>query len=508
MLNLASIFQSGMVLQREKVGCIWGVTEPDEKVTLDILGQHIEEQADSEGKFYIEYKPLKATKSAEVIVRSGDDAVILENVAVGEVWIAGGQSNMEFHMRYEKNLKEIKPNCNNSHIRFFDVPEVAYDGQLEAFDYSEMGKWRKATPEDIEYFTAVGYYFAADLQKDLDVPVGIIGCNWGGTVAASWMNPETVRKCGKEWMDEYEDFAANADLSDYYKRQNQSIINDRGNLFRDPFSEFIMPKTPSSEEIAEFFAGMGDFEPPAADEPLPFNIPGALYEHMVKTIAPISARGVLWYQGESDDESGRAHLYENMLTGMIADWRKLFKDDSLAFIIVQLPGFESWLQSKNNRYDLIRKAQQGVTKKVSNTYLCSASDMGEQFDIHPKNKKPIGERMALLAKGHVYGEDVLCDAPEVEKAEVKDGNIEISFSNVGEGLVLEGDEINSLNILNEQGSKINDFRYEIAGDKLKLTLKIDETNKPVKIEFAQEKFYVVNLYNSSRIPAIPFEISL
>ena len=507
MLNLASIFQSGMVLQREKVGHIWGMTGPGEKVSLDILGQHIEGQADVEGRFSIEYEPLNATKSADVVVRAGNEAVVLEDVAVGEVWIAGGQSNMEFHMRYERNLEDIKPECNNSHIRFFDVPEIAFEEQKKAFDYSKMGIWRKANPEDIEYFSAVGYYFAADLYKDLEVPVGIIGCNWGGTIAAAWMNPNTVKSVGPEWMKDYENFAAKVDWENYYKRQLSGPINDRGNLFADPFSEFIMPKTPSMAEIGEFFEKMrGFFEPPAIDEPLPCNIPGALYEHMLKTIAPISARGVLWYQGESDDEFNRAHLYEKMLTGLIYDWRTLFKDESLSFIIVQLPGFESWLQSQNNRYDLIRKAQQEVTKKVANTYLCSASDMGEQFDIHPKNKKPIGERMALLARGHVYGEDVLCDAPEMENVEVKDGAIEISFSNVGEGLVLEGDEINSLKILDN--NKNIAFTHKIVDNKLVLQSNVNVLNEKIKIEFAQEKFYIVNLYNSSHIPVVPFEISL
>ncbi len=508
MLKLAKIFQSGMILQREKMGHLWGKTSPEAVVTLDIQGQHIEAKADANGGFCLEYQPLRATSSDEVIVKSGDDAIILENVAVGEVWLAGGQSNMEFHMRYEKNLSQVKPDCNNPNIRFYDVPELAFDGQEEAFDYSRMGIWRKATAEDIEYFSAVGYYFAATVQKELQVPVGIIGCNWGGTVSAAWMNPDTVKKCGKEWMDDYDKFAAATDMKDYYNRQLSNSMNDRGNPFADPFYEMIMPRTPSQEELNEFFAKMVatgiDIESFKGGEPMPSAIPGALYEHMLKTIAPIAVRGVLWYQGESDDESFRAHLYESMLTGLISDWRDSLCDDMLPFIIVQLPGFEHWLQVTNNRYDLIREAQYNVSKKVKNTYLCSASDMGEQFDIHPKNKKPVGERMALLAMGHVYERDVLCDAPEMESVTKEENSIVISFANAKDGLILEGNGINALKLVDEKNVEIA-FNYETSGNSVKLTPENGDLDSVVKVLFAKDKFYIVNLYNTNHIPAVPFE---
>ena len=257
---------------------------------------------------------------------------------------------MEFHMRYEKHLGEIKSNCANPRIRFFDVPEVAFDGQRDCFDYSRMGIWRKACPEDIEYFCAAGYYFARELEKDLDVPVGIVGCNWGGTVSAAWMDPATVLEAGPEWSEAYEDFAASADWEDYWARQRVSVLNDRGNPFADAFSELLMPRTPAPEEVQAFFASLaasGNIPDVRPGELLVHHIPGALYEHMVKPTAPFAIRGFLWYQGESDDEAGRAHLYERMLTGLIGDWRRLWGDETLPFLIVQLPGFERWLECVN-----------------------------------------------------------------------------------------------------------------------------------------------------------------
>ena len=228
---------------------------------------------------------------------------------------------------------------------------------------------------------------------------------------------------------------------------------------------------------------------------------------MISRILPYTLKGVLWYQGESDDEHFMSHLYEFMLTGLISDWRECLGDDNLPFIIVQLPGFEHWLHVSNNRYDLIRNAQYAVTKKVKNTYLCSASDMGEQFDIHPKNKKPVGERMALLARGYVYNEDVLCDAPEVEGVKNEADDIIISFTNANDGLILEGNEINALKVLDAADVEI-EFNYEISGNTVRISPKNCSVDSIARIQFAKDKFYVVNLYNSSHIPAIPFEISI
>jgi hypothetical protein len=126
-------------------------------------------------------------------VAAGDERITLTDVAVGEVFIAGGQSNMEFWMRYDKEVEDYRPTCDNPRIRFYDQPKCSYPGQTNDFDYSKVGIWRKATPKDLDYFSAVGYYMARGLEMVLDVPVGIVGCNYGGTTSAAWMTPEHAR---------------------------------------------------------------------------------------------------------------------------------------------------------------------------------------------------------------------------------------------------------------------------------------------------------------------------
>ena len=503
-MKLATIFQSGMVLQREKPAAVWGTADPGACVHVTVQGKSAEAIADADGSWCLYIEPLCASENETMTVSAGNEEIVLEDIAVGEVWLAGGQSNMEFHMRYEKHLSEVKPVCSNANIRFFDVPEVAYDGQLEDFDYSRMGFWRKATPEDIEYFTAVGYYFAHALEADLNVPVGIVGCNWGGTVTASWMEPATIESVSKPWMDHYREFYDSTDMDDYWKRQRaNSMINDRGNLFADPFSEFIMPATRSPEEIAEFFESMGIGVGDLTAEIIPSLLPGSLYEHMLMTIIPYTVRGVLWYQGESDEEMGHADQYGAMLTGLISDWRKALEDATLPFLVVQLPGWERWLGSVNNDYMTVREYQQQVADTADNVWLCSISDVGEQFDIHPKNKLPVGERLALLARGHVYGEDILCDAPRGVAAAREGNEIRITFTGAEGGLEIRGDELAAMEVICD--GKPAGFTSSVEGETLVLTL-AEEYSGPAEVRFAKTKWYLVNLYNKAGIPAVPFTV--
>lgn len=412
---------------------------------------------------------------------------------------------MEFQMRYEKHLSEVKPACSNANIRFFDVPEIAYDGQLEDFDYSRMGFWRKATPEDIEYFTAVGYYFARALETDLHVPVGIVGCNWGGTTASAWMTRESVEQAGKPWMDKYRESISALDMDAYWQRQHTNLLNDRGNPFADPFSEFVMPATRSPQEIAEFFGRMKGQIESFLNDMLPQQIPGCLYEHMLMTIVPYTVRGVLWYQGESDEENGHADLYASMLTGLIHDWRAAMQDAGLPFLVVQLPGWERWLESVNNDYMTIRECQQQVADTVDNVWLCSISDVGEQFDIHPKNKLTVGERLALLARGYVYGEDILCDAPRGVSATCEGKEIRIAFAGAEGGLEIRGDELAAMEVICD--GKPAEFTAAADGEILVLTL-AEECSGQAEVRFAKTAWYLVNLYNKAGIPAVPFTLKV
>lgn len=517
MLQTAAIFQDGMILQREKPVTVWGTAAPGAQVTAEIQGKNAAGTAGEDGAWSVTFAELAASESEtlKIEAKTGTETETLSytDVAVGEVWLAGGQSNMEFHMRYEKHKQEALENCEDSRVRFFDVPEICYDGQLEQFDYSRMGIWRKATKEDLDYFSAVGYYFQKEIERVLDVPVGIIGCNWGGTTASVWMNPQTVERVGAPWMRLYEQRCEGRDMEAYWEEQKKNPMNNRGDFFSEPFNEMIMAKTLTEEEINQLMANLPDnFEEMMANMMQPQTIPGCLYEHMLKTVSPYGIRGFLWYQGESDDDiPGMNVLYKDMLTGLIADWRALWQE-KLPFLFVQLPGYDKWLfNTQENHYPVIRKCQEEVANTVEGAYLCSISDAGEERDIHPKDKKTVGERLSLLARHYVYGEDILCDAPTAKEA-VRDGNrITVTFANAGKGLHISGGELTALKVTAQGGETAFEtgeeelaFTAETEGERLLITL-AEHTDRKVKIAFAGTSWYLVNLYNEANIPAIPFE---
>ena len=535
MLKAAEIFQNNMVIQRDKPVILWGQASPEAKVCARIQEKSGETNAGSDGYWKLSLPSLKASRQETLVISSGEEVLAFENIAVGEVWVAGGQSNMEFHMRYEKHRKEEFALPPNPNLRFFDVPEVSYDGQKDDFDYSPMGVWRMAGEKDgeylsLEYFSAVGYYFQKELEQDLHVPVGIIGCNWGGTPSCAWISRETVEKTGDPWIQDYKDQTRDIDMDHYWKMQRSNPMNGRGTPFSDPFGEFVLAGTPSPEEVNEKM-GFGSQEVPEYFTMIHSeSMPGALYEHMVKTIAPFDIRGVLWYQGESDDVPGRQTLYKDMLLGLMKDWRGLWGEESLPFLIVQLPGWDHWLDLVNHDYAAIRRCQQQAVDASPNSWLCSISDAGQKDDIHPKDKKTVGHRLALLARGHVYGEAILCDAPKGISASLTNTrNIEITFENAGNGLNIQTDpegqkELPKASDAAKAGKTIEssgkieglevmadgvptEFDAKVMKDKVVLVLKTPVKEQGV-IRFAQGKWYKVNLYNSAHIPAVPFEFTI
>lgn len=457
----------------------------------------------TDGKWKVELSSLEASENETLTIQSGDQALIYEDVAVGEVWVAGGQSNMEFWMRYEKHKEDAMKDCPNKRLRFYDVPEVCYDGQIQEFDYSRQGIWREMTADNLEYFSAVGYYFQKEIEQALDVPVGIIGCNWGGTPSCSWMNPDTVKKVGNPWMIDYEERISSMDMTAYWENQHHNPMNDKGNPFADPFNEFCLPRTPSDEELMEFFSKSENDWEKIISILQPQSIPGSLYEHMLKQISPYGIKGFLWYQGESDDAPGKNVLYKDMLSGLISDWRALWGNENLPFLLVQLPGYESWMaNTQKNQYPIIRKCQENVADTVEQTWMCSISDAGEERDIHPKNKKVVGERLALLARGHVYGETILVDAPRAKMAVLEENVLKVTFQHAQGGMKLMGQAIEALEVFEDETSI--PYTAEVDGEQIIIRLETVPQGT-VKVQFAQTSWYKVNLYNQADIPAVPFE---
>lgn len=500
-IKAAKIFQDGMLLQREKSVRIWGSGEPGEKVRVMIQEKQAETYAGKDGNWSVELPPLKESFSEMMRIQSGEDQIEIADIAIGEVFVAAGQSNMEFWMRYEKNYQKMLAFCNNVNIRFFDMPKLAYDGQENDFDYHNVGIWRKASRENLAYFSAAGYYFARKLEKELSVPVGIIGCNWGGTKSLAWMQEEHGRKIQKEQTAEFEEKLKGQSYSEFCRAAGSNPMNDTGNSTWNPFNDFILPKTPSEEEIKEFLGQDGG---PVIGLANPQDAPGALYKHMVQRLAPYTVRGILWYQGESDDAiNGTQKNYKAALDAIKGDWRAAWKEPGLPFFIVQLPGFYSWFGCVNQGFSIIRECQQNSVDEDADAYLCSISDAGEKYDIHPKDKMVVGERLALLAEKYLFGKNILADAPRLKEIEREGSKITLLFENAEGGLSVDGSLVNALTVISKEHE--TEYQFMLSGEKLILNL-ADDICEKITVKFAQGAWYKVNLYNQSGIPAIPFEI--
>ncbi len=502
-IELSNIFRPGMLLQREKPVRVWGHGETGERIQVRLQGKSAETYVQPDHKWSLQIPALRASCSETMVIQGETEQIRIEDIAVGEVFVAAGQSNMEFWMRYEKHYQETVVSCENADIRFFDMPKLAYDGQEKDFDYHNVGIWRKASKEDLDYFSAAGYYFARKLQADLSVPVGMIGCNWGGTRSLAWMKDEHARKIQKEQMIDFEKKMKAQSYEEFCHTAGKNLMNDTGNSSWNPFNEFILPATPSLPEIHTFLTQDGNAGG-NVEMAKPQDAPGSLYQYMVKKLAPYTVRGVLWYQGESEDEiDGAQKNYKRALDAIKEDWRNAWEDLELPFFVVQLPGFYSWFGCTCKGFPVIRKCQQESVDEDVNAYLCSISDAGEEFDIHPKDKAIVGVRLALLAEKHLFKMNIIADPPRLSNCRREEDKIILSFKNAEGGLYLDGDNINALKVFD--GEAEVEYQFVVSDEKIILGLSEDKMSE-LTVKFACDVWYRVNLYNRAGIPAIPFEI--
>ncbi|MDO4864949.1 MAG: sialate O-acetylesterase [Clostridia bacterium] len=498
-MKLPMIFSDHMVLQRGKPIAIRGEAEAGTTVSVRLSDAQgviaaAEAHADDAGAWQATLPALEVARGLTLELSAGDERVRMDDVSVGEVWIAGGQSNMEYWLHFDAENEMALNRPENPDIRFFDYPEVSFEGELEQHDFSDFGFWRRCNSEELPWFSAVGYYFAERLQAALGVPVGIVGCNWGGTNAACWMDESDLRgSAGEVWLTEHEKRLEEMDQDDYI----QWFLSEPSNIQNHPIPgdcpEVLFPGLSREEQRRLMEGPKSRYD--GVIGPLHPCRPCGLYHLMLEKVAPYAARGVIWYQGESDRP--HADIYDGVLENMIRAWRRLWNDE-LPFLMVQLAPFGEWFGESGEAYPTLRACQQRVAERVPQVWLCSSGDAGMRWDIHPKHKRPIGERLALLARGHVYGESILCDAPAL-KAVRREGSRAILDFEHGDGLYIRGDALNALRVNGQV------CPAKVEGECLVIDLPMAEH---WKIEFAWQGYYEVNLYNAAGIPALPFRILL
>jgi sialate O-acetylesterase len=475
------LFSDGAVLQQGKEIPVWGTASEGEPVRVEFAGQTLSTTA-KDGKWSVRLKPVKAGGPFKMTL-NGENTVVLNDLWVGEVWICGGQSNMERQLGPRPPQKPIDgweeevKKADYPRMRQFTVPQTIPPSGVPP---RIQGKWATCSPQTAANFSAVGYFFGRDLHRKLNVPIGLIACNWGGTPAEAWTSRETL-----EAIPELRGIVENYDKarSDYSAKLAAYRENE--------------PKLRAEHEVAVAKAKQEGKRPP--NFPAPPKDPAAsqvsptvLREAMVTPIVPYGIRGVIWYQGESNSRNGLQ--YRTLFPATIADWRKTWGQGDFPFLFVQLAPF------KTNPPE-VREAQFMASRTVPNTAMVVTTDVGDAEDIHPTRKEPVGSRLALAARAVVYGEKLEFSGPAFRSATFSKGRAVLRFDHLGGGLVAKDGPLKGFTIAGADKQFVP-ARAEIQGGTV--VVSSDSVPEPAAVRYGWANVPDVNLFNREGLPASPF----
>ena len=523
---LAAIFTDHAVLQREKEITLWGSCPKGVKLEVSLVSQEYRKLATAEimtasDTFCVSLPPCKAGGPYELILtQEGTVSQVLTDVMVGEVWLAGGQSNMEYALKDDKDAHMGSSDPVRGDVRFYQVLRQAYI--TEDFEARERENcWMTMDDPKMETWSAVGYHFARELSKKLGCCVGIIGCNWGGTSAAAWMDREALLADPSTaciW-EEYAALLSAQDPAAYDKeRRDYLAYQEAWQLRIDAF--YAANPCGSWEEALE---AAGPCRWPGPMGPKHEFRPCGLYETMLLRITPYTMRGFLYYQGESDDH--HPEMYETLLTSLIRVWRRDFQDENLYAMLVQLPMHRYRNDPVTTSWAMIRQAQERVHKADPRSGLAVIIDQGEFDNIHPTHKKEVGHRLYLQAMAHVYGilsmDEACCPALEKIRFSSWPGQMHLSFTHCLGGF----DKERYARVVKAPKNALECAYtgFEIAGEDLvfypveaifedgatELTLLIPrEVDSPKSVRYLYAGYSMVPLFDKRGMPAAPFVVEI
>jgi sialate O-acetylesterase len=505
-------FSDNMVLQRGMQVPVWGTADPGEEVYVTFEqktadGKREEGKsaiADKEGKWLVKLGPYPAGGEAGTLsikgrerkpVPKGQKApppneVVCKNVLIGEVWICSGQSNMQWALQQAADGDKSVAEANYPQIRLFQVPRIAAatpQADIAVPPQSKEGliaaKWAECTPASAKSFSAVAYFFGRNLHQDLKVPIGLIDTSYGGTPAEAWTsrgallaNPEL-----KYYVENLDSAAKSYDPEKAQKAYQAQLAKWEEAAEKAKVEKKKVPNKP---------------QPPRHPTLYP-SAPSGLFNAMIAPLIPYAIKGAIWYQGESNN--GRAFEYRTLFPTMIEDWRQQWKEGDFPFLFVQLAPFGN-NKSDGVTYAELRDAQLFTTTKLKNLAMAVITDFGHETDIHPKQKEPVGVRLALAARALAYGEKVEYSGPVYRSKKVEGNKIVLSFDHAG-GLMAKGDKLTGFTIAGDNGEFV-DADAVIEGDTV--IVSSPKVDKPANVRFGWKNFMTVNLFNKEGLPASPF----
>jgi sialate O-acetylesterase len=616
---LSPALGSHMVLQRDRANTFWGWTAPGSEVTVSIAGRRAKAVAGPDGKWtaHLTPPPVGGPYTGAI---DGPQHVDLTDIMVGDVWLCGGQSNMEFGITNEKKGAAEVAQSNDPGLRLFFVPrQIAYTpGE------TDPGEWLVCSPETVVQhgwggFSAVGYHFGHALRRELGIPIGLVEVNWGGTSAETWTSPEALAPLG--------DFAPGLALVDSLRKAGSPLYGDYLDLWlaqkdagAKPGAEWQRPDLNDSDwtpvTLPNGFDGVGISEPggivyfrksfqlptplppgdakvslgpiyqidqtwvngesvgsngwgpiprnytipakilksgpnliairvigngekrgfqglpedmfveladgthialadgwkakvaykttdenpgPKTYEPFP-NFPAVLFNGMLSPEIPLAIRGAIWYQGE--ENAGRAYQYRTLLPAMIADWRQRFGQGDFPFYIVSLAAFQKHKDvPSDDEWAELREAQAHTAQTVPHSGLAMTIDIGDANDIHPKDKKTVGERLALVALAKEYGKTEVYSGPVYQSMKREGPSIRLTFDHADGGLKSTGNKLGEFSIAGVD-HKWHWADAKIDGDTV--VASSPDVPEPIAVRYAWQSNPIATLVNGSDLPAVPF----
>ena len=468
-LTLPSLFGDNMVLQRDAFVKVWGFSEPGRDISIKVQWQSetIKTVCSDDGSWMSLVKTPSDKGPYVISISDGVDNLQLNDVLAGEVWLCSGQSNMGFGLRSCDTAETDVPKADYPEIRFFGVNRRLADVPQQDCE----GNWLVCQPDVAAWYSGVAYYFARKVRLEEDVPIGIIQAAVGGTPADSWISrdvllsdPQTV--CSVERYD--------------------SLMKSYDTRYKD-----YQDKLSKWEEVKD----NPQPKPRVPMGPEHFQRPYALWNGMINPLLNYRIAGVLWYQGEGN--SWRADQYRKMFPMLIESWRESFRQGDFPFYYVQIAPYDYGTPLIAAE---LREAQQEALS-LANTAMVCTMDIGDNKDIHPKNKKDVGERLATIALNRVYhvvnGND---SGPMYAGKDIKDGSIRIYFDNADSGLLLN-EPAEYFEIAGDDG-----VYYKAVGevDGNTLILRSDEVDNPVNVRYGWSNTAGADLFNKDGLPAYPF----
>lgn len=464
-LQMSQLYTDYMVLQRDMPLDIHGIANAGEKITVSISNQKATATANNQGRWSVVLKPMNAATDLTLTVEAGSAAKVYKHVAVGEVWLCSGQSNMAFMLCQADTYKRDIDNVGDPQLRLFDMKarwetyNVAWPAScldsLNHLQYYRSTTWQPTTPDNAKWFSAIAYYYGRMLRDSLKVPVGLICNAVGGSPTEAWVDRNTLETCFpailKNWL--HNDF-----IQDWVRgRAAKNLTNDNTHLGRHPYE------------------------------------PCYLYESGILPLQKYPIKGVIWYQGESNAHNMEAH--SELFKLLVGSWRSNWSNPTMPFYFVQLSSLNrpSW--------PWFRYSQLQLMQQIANTGMAVSSDCGDSLDVHPLRKQPIGQRLARWALNKTYGMSVTPSGP-IYKGVVRSADaLIVSFDYADSLCTSDGKQPSTFEIAEEEGMYYPATAV-IEGNTVRLTS--PEVKNPRYVRYGWQPFTRANLINGDALPASTF----